>query len=148
MESEVTQVKDFTDLRVWRNSMDLVEEVYRLTWTFPRQEQYGLSNQLQRAAVSVPSNIAEGHGRSQSGEYVRFLNIARGSLAEMKTQLMLAARLGYMTDSECRILTAKIDDLRRQIGALRISIERHNGRQRFPISYFPFPISPPPYCAK
>ncbi len=128
MESETTQVKDFTDLRVWRSSMDLAEQVYRLTWTFPRQEQYGLSNQLQRAAVSVPSNIAEGHGRSQSGEYVRFLNIARGSLAEMKTQLMLAARLGYVPDPECGVLIVKIDDLRRQIGALRTSIERYNGR--------------------
>lgn len=108
--------------------MDLAEEVYRLTWTFPKQEQYGLSNQLQRAAVSVPSNIAEGHGRSQSGEYVRFLNLARGSLAEIKTQLMLATRLGYFPTADCDVLIVKIDDLRRQIGALRSSIERHNNR--------------------
>ncbi|MEZ4529473.1 MAG: four helix bundle protein [Thermomicrobiales bacterium] len=128
MESGAAEVKDFTDLRVWRGAMELAEEVYRLTWTFPKQEQYGLSNQLQRAAVSVPSNIAEGHGRSQSGEYVRFLNIARGSLAEIKTQLILATRLGYTTEPACGILIVKIDDLRRQIGALRTAIERHNGR--------------------
>jgi four helix bundle protein len=128
MEGGTAEVKDFTDLRVWRNSMDLAEEVYRLTWTFPKQEQYGLSNQLQRAAVSIPSNIAEGHGRSQSGEYVRFLNIARGSLAEVKTQLLLAARLGYASEPTCGVLIVKVDDLRRQLGALRASIERHNGR--------------------
>ena len=128
MDGEAAEVKDFTDLRVWRSAMDLAEEVYRLTWTFPKQEQYGLSNQLQRAAVSVPSNIAEGHGRSQSGEYVRFLNIARGSLAEMKTQLMLAARLGYIPEPNCGVLIVRIDDLRRQVGALRTSIERHNKR--------------------
>ena len=128
MESGTSEVRDFTDLRVWRSAMDLAEEVYRLTWTFPRQEQYGLSSQLQRAAVSVPSNIAEGHGRSQSGEYVRFLNIARGSLAEAKTQLMLATRLGYIQESVCGLLIVKIDDLRRQLGALRIAIERHNNR--------------------
>ncbi len=128
MEKGAAEVKDFTDLRVWRSAMDLAEAVYRLTWTFPKQEQFGLSNQLQRAAVSVPSNIAEGHGRSQSGEYVRFLNIARGSLAEMKTQLMLAARLGYATESACDILIVRVDDLRRQLGALRVAIERHNGR--------------------
>jgi four helix bundle protein len=124
--SSQTEVKDFTDLRVWRSAMDLSEDVYRLTWTFPKQEQYGLTNQLQRAAVSVPSNIAEGHGRSQSGEYVRFLNIARGSLAEMKTQLMLADRLGYVSESSSGILIVRIDDLRRQVGALRTSIDRHN----------------------
>ena len=128
MEGGTAEVKDFTDLRVWRSAMDLAEEVYRLTWTFPKQEQYGISNQLQRAAVSVPSNIAEGHGRSQSGEYVRFLNISRGSLAEMKTQLMLATRLGYVAEPACEVLVVKIDDLRRQVGALRASIERHNGR--------------------
>lgn len=128
MEGGGTEVRDFTDLRVWRSAMDLAEEVYRLTWTFPRQEHYGLANQLQRAAVSVPSNIAEGHGRSQSGEYMRFLSIARGSLAEMKTQLMLATRLGYVQEDNCSVLIVRIDDLRRQIGALRISIERHNAR--------------------
>jgi four helix bundle protein len=128
MENGASEVKDFTDLRVWRSAMELAEDVYRLTWTFPKQEQYGLSNQLQRAAVSVPSNIAEGHGRSQSGEYVRFQNISRGSLAEMKTQLMLAARLGYVAEPGCGVLIVRIDDLRRQLAALRASIERHNGR--------------------
>ena len=121
-------VKDFTDLRVWQDSMDLGEEVYRITWTFPRNETYGLASQLQRAAVSVPSNIAEGHGRSQSGEYVRFLNIARGSLAEMKAQLLFGQRLGYLEQDKCALLVVKVDDLRRQIAALRTAIERHNKR--------------------
>ena len=120
--------KDFTDLHVWQDSMDPGEEFYRLTWTFPRNETYGLASQLQRAAVSVPSNIAEGHGRSQSGEYVRFLNIARGSLAEMKAQLLLGQRLGYLEHDKCNLLVVKFDELRRQIAALRTAIEWHNRR--------------------
>lgn len=120
-------VRDFTDLRVWQQAMELAEEIYRLTWTFPRQEQYGLSSQLQRSVVSVPSNIAEGHTRNQSGEYLRFLAIARGSLAEVKTQIMLAGRLGYVQDERAQQLLQRIDELLKQLTSLRTAIARHNG---------------------
>lgn len=76
--------------------MDIAEEVYRLTREFPKQELYGLASQIQRAAVSIPANIAEGHGRGTTREYLRFLSISRGSLAELETELMLAKRLGYV----------------------------------------------------
>jgi len=78
------KIQNFTDLRVWQAAMDLAEVVYRLTWTFPRQEQYGLARQLQRCSVSIPSNIAEGHARNQSGDYLRFLAIARGPLRKSR----------------------------------------------------------------
>lgn len=89
-------VKSYKDLIVWKKAMDLVEMVYQVTKEFPREELYGLANQLRRAAVSVPSNIAEGHARKSTAEFRNFLSIARGSLAEVETQLLIAKRLGYI----------------------------------------------------
>ncbi len=87
-------IQDYRDLRGWQAGMDLVEQVYRLTNAFPDRENYGLAAQVQRAAVSIPSNIAEGHAREHTGEYLQHLSIARGSLAEVQTQLEIASRLG------------------------------------------------------
>jgi len=86
-ESEVTYdgIKDFTDLQVWRLGIDLAEEIYRITASFPQHERFGLASQLLRAALSVPSNIAEGNARNRTGDYLRFLSMARGSLSEVKT---------------------------------------------------------------
>ncbi len=84
------------DLIVWQKSMDLVVEIYRLTRTFPKSETYGLASQLQRAAVSIPSNIAEGEALKQTQAYMRHLAIASGSLAEVETQIEIARRLGYL----------------------------------------------------
>jgi len=89
-------VKSYKDLIVWQKAMDLVEMVYQATKEFPREELYGLTNQLCRAAVSIPSNIAEGHARRSTAEFRNFLSIARGSLAEVETQLLIAQRLGYI----------------------------------------------------
>lgn len=116
-------VRNFRDLRVWQLSMDLGEEIYRLTWTFPDRERFGLASQIQRALVSVPSNIAEGHARGHSNDYIRFLSIARGSAGEVGTQLEFAERLGYIQKERTQQLVARIDDLTRQITALRSSIE-------------------------
>lgn len=85
-------------LEVWRDAMSLVESIYRVTASFPDAERLGLAMQLRRAAVSVPSNIAEGAARRSRQEYMRFLAIARGSLAELSTQYEIARRLGYLTD--------------------------------------------------
>ena len=90
----------YKDLVVWQKAMDLVVEVYRLTKNLPKDELYGLTNQLRRAAVSIPSNIAEGNGRASTGDYVRFLIIARGSVAEVETQLLLCVRLDYLKQEE------------------------------------------------
>ena len=89
----------YRELIVWQKAMDLAEEVYRIVKSFPKEEQFALSDQLRRAAVSVPSNIAEGYGRKAAKEYGRFLNIARGSNNEVETQLLLSVRLGYSTEA-------------------------------------------------
>jgi four helix bundle protein len=88
-------VQSFRDLQVWQRSMELTVAIYRLTQTFPREEIYGLVSQLRRAAVSIPSNIAEGQGRSNTGEFRQFLSIARGSNCELQTQLEIARRLKF-----------------------------------------------------
>ena len=93
-------VKRYTDLVAWQKAMDLVEQIYRITKSFPKEELYGLSSQLRRAAISVPSNIAEGHCRNGRREFVHHLSIALGSLGEMETQIILASRLGYMRAAE------------------------------------------------
>jgi four helix bundle protein len=89
--------QSFKDLLIWKKSMELVTEIYKLTRCFPKEEQYGLTSQIRRAAVSIPSNIAEGKGRKTSKEFHQFLVHARGSLWEVETQLLIAENLGYLT---------------------------------------------------
>ena len=100
--------------------MDLAQAVYVTTAAFPRTERFGLTAQLRRAAVSVPSNIAEGQVRDSNPDFLRFLAIAAGSLAEMRTQLLVAARLQYTAETH----EAEIDELARQIAALRAAVKR------------------------
>jgi four helix bundle protein len=88
-------IRSFRDLDVWKRSMELTGMVYRLTQGFPREEMFGLSAQLRRAAVSIPSNIAEGRGRLNTREFRQFLNVARGSNCELQTQLEIARTLGF-----------------------------------------------------
>src|SRR5882762_5664925 len=87
----------YRDLSVWQKAMDLTVETYRFSSSFPRSEVYGLTSQLRRAGVSVPSNVAEGYGRGSRKEYVQFLSVGQGSLKELETQMILAHRLGYVT---------------------------------------------------
>ncbi len=95
-------VQSFRELTVWQKSMKLAAEIYRITKMLPKDELYGLTNQLRRAAVSIPSNIAEGNGRDSKKEYLRFLYIARGSKAEVETQLLLCVELGYLREEEIK----------------------------------------------
>lgn len=90
-------------LEAWKSAMELVEVVYRITATFPAQEQYGLVSQMRRAAVSIPSNLAEGAARDGSREFTRFLSIARGSLSELDTQHQIAIRLGFVRSDENQV---------------------------------------------
>ena len=92
----------YTDLKVWQKSMDLVELVYQLVRKLPKEELYGLSQQMRRAAVSIPSNIAEGQQRNTKKDFKSFLIIARGSNAEIETQLILCTRLGYLSEEQIR----------------------------------------------
>lgn len=117
-------IKSYRDLRVWQSGMLVAERVYKLASTFPRHELYGLASQMQRAAVSVPSNIAEGHSREHTKEYLQHLAIAQGSLAELDTQLELARRLGYCTEADSAELSDQIRTLGRQLYTLRDSLRR------------------------
>ena len=94
------KIQSYKDLIVWQRAMQLVKETYSVTRKFPKEELYGLTNQLRRAAVSVPSNIAEGQARQGTAEFRNFLSIARGSLAEVETQLLIARDLNYLSESE------------------------------------------------
>jgi four helix bundle protein len=109
------------DLEVWRDALDLVEAVYRVTASFPADERFGLTSQLRRAAVSVPSNIAEGSARRTRAELLQFLYIARGSLAEIETQLQIARRLSYLTSDET--LDELLDRTFARLGALLNSLK-------------------------
>jgi four helix bundle protein len=91
----------YKDLIAWQKAMVLVRSVYELTKTWPQHEQFGLTNQVRRAAVSIPSNIAEGKGRSGMREYSHHLSVAHGSLCEVETQLLIAQDLGYVADQQC-----------------------------------------------
>jgi four helix bundle protein len=93
-------IQSHRDLLVWQKSMTLVTECYRLTEKFPDRERYGLSSQLQRAAVSIPANIAEGNARRSTASYLNHLSIAAGSVAELETHLLIAINLRYVTTSE------------------------------------------------
>jgi len=102
--------------------MELVESVYRVTQSFPKQELYGLTRQLRRASVSIPANIAEGNSREHIKEYLNFLSIAQGSVAELETELEIAGRLGYITPDTLDSLMSQLASLGRQVRALRVAL--------------------------
>ena len=97
-------MENVTKIGAWKKSIDLVVEIYRLIKKLPKEENYSLADQMRRAAVSIPSNIAEGRNRSSEKEYLRFLYIARGSLGEIETQLLICQKLGYLTNSDIEIV--------------------------------------------
>jgi four helix bundle protein len=108
----------YRELIVWQKGMDLVGEIYRATGTFPREEIYGLTSQLRRAAVSVPSNIAEGQAHFSQREFHRFLSHARGSLVEIETQVMIAERLGYLSAHQSKELLDRTAGVGRLLNGL------------------------------
>jgi four helix bundle protein len=108
-------IKSYRDLVAWQKSMDLVEQVYKETRAFPKQEMYGLTAQVRRAAVSVPSNIAEGQGRHSDGDFSRHLSIAHGSLCELETQLPLGGRLGYLDHARLAPLLSSASEVGRLV---------------------------------
>lgn len=114
----------FRDLRVWQVAMDLVEDVYRLTRSFPRQEIYGLTSQMQRAAVSIPSNIAEGHTREHRKEFLFHISTAQASLAELQTHLEIALRLNYCSFDKTNPILDRSVSLSKQLYALRNALVR------------------------
>jgi len=115
----------FENLEVWKKSIILVKEVYLLVKLFPKEENYALSDQVRRSAVSVPSNIAEGSGRNSSKEFVQFLYIALGSINELETQLIIAKEIGYL--SNIVEIRTKILEIKKMLNSLITSIKRQNG---------------------
>jgi four helix bundle protein len=123
-------MKTHKDLNVWKEGIVLTAAVYRVTRSFPKEEVYALSQQLRRAAVSVPSNISEGAARNKTNDFIRFLRIALGSLAEVETQIIIAEELNYLNQGEYYDFLAKIKMIRIQLHGLIKSIENRelNGK--------------------
>ena len=111
-------IKSYRDLRVWQKAVDLSVECYRVSKRFPKDETYGLISQVRRASVSVAANIAEGHGRKHLGDYLHSLSVARGSLMELETHLVIAERLKFIEHGETESLLAKTDDVSRMLSGL------------------------------
>lgn len=105
------KIKNFRDLNIWKRSIKLVEEIYETTKSFPKEEMYGLTSQLRRAAVSIPSNISEGFARFHNKEYRQFLYISLGSCAELTTQIIIALRLKYLAADKANKLLNEIDEI-------------------------------------
>ena len=112
----------YRDLIVWQKAMQLVTEIYKLTENFPKSETFGLRSQLRRAAISIPSNIAEGQGRDSSKEFCHHLSIAYGSLTEAETQIQIASNLGYITKDEAGKVLAQCNEVGRLLNGLLRSL--------------------------
>ena len=122
--SDELLIRGHRDLKVWQDAMELVKDVYRITKGFPKEEIYGLTTQMRRAAVSIPSNIAEGAARNSTKEFIQFLAISRGSLSELETQLLIAQNLGYTTEHSD--IAERIGRVFKMIGGLTRSLRREN----------------------
>lgn len=116
-------IRDFQDLIVWQKAMDTVVEIYRTTGEFPSSEVFGLTQQLRRASVSIPSNIAEGQGRAGNNDFPRFLRMALGSTNEVQTQLELARRLRFISDAAHTPLNAELIEIRKMLHGLLRKLE-------------------------
>ena len=125
MGEDAPAIRSNRDLRVWQRAMDLVVEAYGFVSRLPRTELYGLSSQVKRAAISVPSNIAEGYGRNQLGQYLHHLCIARGSIMELETQVLLVVRLGLCHPGDESPLLAAVRDVGRMLTRLITSLQRY-----------------------
>ena len=117
-------ITNYRDLQVWRQALDWAEAIYEATAHWPRDEHFGLISQIRRATVSVASNIAEGAARRSTGEFIQFVGMARGSLAEAETQLLLAQRLGYLPQSDAQTLLGASSEISRMLVALTGSLVR------------------------
>ncbi|PIY11559.1 MAG: four helix bundle protein [Flexibacter sp. CG_4_10_14_3_um_filter_32_15] len=116
-------IRTFKDLIVWQEAMELVVEIYKITRQFPKSEIYGLSSQMQRAAVSIPSNIAEGNQRNSIPQYLQFVSIARGSLGELETQIMLSHKLEYLDKKTQDKVILQTEKIGRLMGGLMKSLK-------------------------
>ena len=120
------KTSDFKELAVWQRSMNLAVEIYDLVRHLPPDERYGLSDQIRRSTISIPSNIAEGHARNSDKEFFHFLSISRGSAAELQTQLIVGTKIGYFTEETCNPLIQEIVEIDKMLcGLMRFIKSRH-----------------------
>jgi len=119
---EVRKSRSYKDLEVWQLAIELVKDVYQVTGNFPSSENYGLTQQIRRAAVSIPSNIAEGQFRNSSREFKQFLSIAQGSAAELETQLIIAREIGYLSAEGNNVLFITLDRVMKMLKKLSLSL--------------------------
>ncbi len=117
-------LRDHQKLEVWQRAMTLAEECYRTTRGFPKEEMFGLTSQIRRAAVSIPANIAEGQGRYYTKEFLKHISVARGSLKELETHLILSQRIGLLEAAPLDALLCLTDEISRMISGLRKALER------------------------
>ena len=122
-------MKSHKDLNVWKGSVDMVTEIYQITKIFPKEEAFGLTNQIRRSAVSIPSNISEGAARNQTKEFIRFLHISLGSLAELETQLLISKNLGYLKSESYLTINGKLNEIRAQLAGLIRSLKNNNSKK-------------------
>ena len=120
-------ISSFRELKVWQLGMDLAERIYILTDSFPKSETYGLTSQMRRCAVSVPSNLAEGHGRSSTREFLQFIAISFGSICELETQLLLSHRLNYIKISDLEIILCLLTETSKTIRGLQKALKAKLG---------------------
>jgi len=120
-------IKSYRDLRVWQDAMALAEGCYRITRGFPKEEMFGLSSQIRRAAASIAANIAEGHGRENTGSFVQSLRIAQGSLKELETHLLLAARVGLLKEASIEQPLGQCEALGKMLRSLIRSLQQKSG---------------------
>ncbi|WP_292078008.1 MULTISPECIES: four helix bundle protein [Brevundimonas] len=120
----MSDLRTHRDLDVWKLSLDWVEAIYRCSASWPSDERFGLISQVRRAAVSVAANIAEGAGRKGTGEFIQFIGVARGSLAEAETHLLIAGRLGYLTPDQLQSSLAEMERIGRMLSALSTRLKQ------------------------
>lgn len=117
-------MKNFKNLKVWQKGMDLVKNVYKSSKNFPKEELFGLTSQIRRSAISIPSNVAEGSGRGTDNEFNRFLDIALGSSFELETQLIIAHELGFLSDEDFIDINKELDEEQKMIIGLQKSLKK------------------------
>lgn len=118
------EIRSYRDLRVWQEGMNIAQACYHITKTFPREEIYGMTSQIRRAATSIPANIAEGYGREYRNEYTQFLRIAQGSLKELETHLLLAVRVELTTAREADPILSRCESLGKMLRSLIRSLQK------------------------
>ena len=122
-------IQSYRELGVWQKAMTLAEECYRTTRAFPKDELFGMTSQIRRAAASIPANIAEGQGRQSTKEFLRFLSISRGSLKELETHLILCQLVGLLSDEQLESLLNLTDEISRMLSGLRKSLEQRRDQR-------------------